>query len=104
FHAPHPHELYTLSLHDALPISSTRTFFRNFFRFKNFPSLLKIDPRLFNFPGCRILLAPCATLPAPPVNMSSRADNTISKTPPSRSEEHTSELQSRENLVCRLLL
>src|SRR6266511_748180 len=24
-------------------------------------------------------------------------------TPPSRSEEHTSELQSRENLVCRLL-
>src|SRR5207302_9879589 len=25
-------------------------------------------------------------------------------TPPSRSEEHTSELQSRENLVCRLLL
>src|SRR5690606_40040166 len=26
------------------------------------------------------------------------------KTPSSRSEEHTSELQSRENLVCRLLL
>src|SRR5207302_9428923 len=25
-------------------------------------------------------------------------------TPPPRSEEHTSELQSRENLVCRLLL
>src|SRR5690606_40455276 len=25
-------------------------------------------------------------------------------TPPGRSEEHTSELQSRENLVCRLLL
>src|SRR5690606_42154113 len=24
--------------------------------------------------------------------------------PPSRSEEHTSELQSRENIVCRLLL
>src|SRR5690606_40982292 len=27
-----------------------------------------------------------------------------SKIPPERSEEHTSELQSRENLVCRLLL
>src|SRR5690606_39662847 len=26
------------------------------------------------------------------------------RSPPSRSEEHTSELQSRENLVCRLLL
>src|SRR5215469_3671815 len=27
-----------------------------------------------------------------------------SRTPPSRSEEHTSELQSRRDLVCRLLL
>src|SRR5690606_40730188 len=30
--------------------------------------------------------------------------NTITAPPPARSEEHTSELQSRENLVCRLLL
>src|SRR5690606_42075376 len=29
---------------------------------------------------------------------------TRTRPPPSRSEEHTSELQSRENLVCRLLL
>src|SRR5690606_42010279 len=29
---------------------------------------------------------------------------TSSDCPPCRSEEHTSELQSRENLVCRLLL
>src|SRR5690606_42029713 len=29
---------------------------------------------------------------------------TTARTPPERSEEHTSELQSRENLVCRLLL
>src|SRR5690606_40016714 len=28
----------------------------------------------------------------------------IESMPPDRSEEHTSELQSRENLVCRLLL
>src|SRR5690606_41788527 len=33
-----------------------------------------------------------------------RIDNTLDPTPQVRSEEHTSELQSRENLVCRLLL
>src|SRR6266511_6327293 len=54
-------EIYTLSLHDALPISP------------------KSPP-----PSCTT---------RPPAR-GSRA----------RSEEHTSELQSRENLVCRLLL
>src|SRR5215475_15380125 len=33
-----------------------------------------------------------------------RSPPTPGRTPRSRSEEHTSELQSRENLVCRLLL
>src|SRR5215813_15671017 len=56
-------EIYTLSLHDALPISSAPT--------------SSSSPPL---PGC-----------------------TPSTTPP-RSEEHTSELQSRPHLVCRLLL
>src|SRR6266496_6784344 len=58
-------EIYTLSLHDALPISSIagrRTF----------------PPTRSSWP------MPCAA----------------SK----RSEEHTSELQSRRDLVCRLLL
>src|SRR6266496_6610882 len=55
-------EIYTLSLHDALPISRR---------------------------------------PAP--RHRSRSLNPSSK-PPSRSEEHTSELQSRRDLVCRLLL
>src|SRR5690606_39587020 len=31
-------------------------------------------------------------------------DGSACKNPASRSEEHTSELQSRENIVCRLLL
>src|SRR6478736_10484284 len=56
-------EIYTLSLHDALPISST-------------------------------LRSACTPWPSetrtPSVSM--------------RSEEHTSELQSQSNLVCRLLL
>src|SRR5437016_7679035 len=61
-------EIYTLSLHDALPISSDLPVLRNFTRV-----------------GYRELL---------------RAGVRIS----SRSEEHTSELQSLTNLVCRLLL
>src|SRR5215475_14904685 len=55
-------EIYTLSLHDALPIFGER------FRRRTTPYF------------------------------------TDSLRQPSRSEEHTSELQSRENLVCRLLL
>src|SRR2546429_8302319 len=64
-------EIYTLSLHDALPIS------RNVLR-KRFRSVSR-DSTIASF------------LPA-----SSREE--------SRSEEHTSELQSRLHLVCRLLL
>src|SRR5215216_8168355 len=66
FNDPATTEIYTLSLHDALPIFST------------------------------------AFLPASAPATTSRAAN-----PPSwsrRSEEHTSELQSPDHLVCRLLL
>src|SRR2546430_16740518 len=58
-------EIYTLSLHDALPI-------------------LSLDGLRPRGTGSR------ARQPTPPA--------------PSRSEEHTSELQSQSNLVCRLLL
>src|SRR5436305_11018624 len=61
-------EIYTLSLHDALPIS------------------------------CRTsasFITGGATTTKPPRSGSSG---------PARSEEHTSELQSRPHLVCRLLL
>src|SRR2546430_10237494 len=61
-------EIYTLSLHDALPISPRPEALR--------PSIREIRP--------------------PGGELSSRADE--------RSEEHTSELQSQSNLVCRLLL
>src|SRR2546430_8479843 len=36
--------------------------------------------------------------------MMSRRQPSWNRSPPSRSEEHTSELQSQSNLVCRLLL
>src|SRR5690606_41393943 len=77
-------ETYPLPLHDALPISPTS-------------GTAAATPR-----------ASCPFRPAAqplPVTIAPR-----SSSPPrtsarrNRSEEHTSELQSRENLVCRLLL
>src|SRR2546426_8619017 len=69
-------EIYTLSLHDALPISGPPT--RN----------LEVDCHLRN-PSS----TPCAII-------SCWVDAKLDP----RSEEHTSELQSPCNLVCRLLL
>src|SRR2546422_1985943 len=67
-------EIYTLSLHDALPISRARA------------------PRIVS----RTSFSKCASSPA----RICRPKGALS----SRSEEHTSELQSRLHLVCRLLL
>src|SRR3712207_9021500 len=70
-------EIYTLSLHDALPICAP------------------------------------APRPSPPRSRSARSDPSPARGArprpgpagsPARSEEHTSELQSRQYLVCRLLL
>src|SRR5436309_15449897 len=73
FNDPATTEIYTLSLHDALPIRDAIAGKHAYSRYT------------WNLVGPDA----CAT-PSP------------SLTP--RSEEHTSELQSRENLVCRLLL
>src|SRR5207249_10130670 len=75
-------ELYPLSLHDALPISPA-------------PSAT--------------LASKIARLAAPPsltrrINGSVTSAAPVSSTCDRRSEEHTSELQSRFDLVCRLLL
>src|SRR5206468_12969571 len=69
-------EIYTLSLHDALPI------FALWF-FAGFHKLLSAG---YYTGVMRFLLLP------------------FSDHVPPRSEEHTSELQSRSDLVCRLLL
>src|SRR5690606_41163774 len=54
--------------------------------------------------GCRPWLEapPCSSAMA--YGLSAAAQRADSIAAPNRSEEHTSELQSRENLVCRLLL
>src|SRR3712207_8221719 len=75
-------EIYTLSLHDALPISALGA-------------------------TCEITAAssPTAEAPAAAGTATRFAASAPRGTPPSiRSEEHTSELQSRQYLVCRLLL
>src|SRR5690348_18223471 len=68
-----PTEIYTLSLHDALPISSIHRLCSSDFRRRKFSTIRFIITRL--------------------------RENAVS-----RSEEHTSELQSPVHLVCRLLL
>src|SRR2546430_7799283 len=76
-------EIYTLSLHDALPISL-------------------VNPFTVMSRGCRWTVSPCACAAS---CASSLVHSTrIVQKDRQRSEEHTSELQSQSNLVCRLLL
>src|SRR5256885_17035000 len=73
-------EIYTLPLHDALPISALRSAHGH-------------DPR-----GAE-------RGPGHPHGVRHRRDDVdLQQQPARRSEEHTSELQSPCNLVCRLLL
>src|SRR5690606_41930909 len=76
--------LYTLSLHDALPISSS--------------------PAGSSGVCSDSSSAPSSDSSSPGTSSPLRlvSPEPVSSSP--RSEEHTSELQSRENLVCRLLL
>src|SRR2546422_5496286 len=68
-------EIYTLSLHDALPIFATST--------------------IILAAGCWTSIS--SSIVAPSFVM-------VTNDGATRSEEHTSELQSRLHLVCRLLL
>src|SRR5207253_10970861 len=102
FHHPAPTQLYTLSLHDALPIlKSSATACANIPR-----SISSITPNTKPTPPTN----PSAAAPPPsfPRKRESRLLRALAVTaassPWSRSEEHTSELQSRGHLVCRLLL
>src|SRR5947207_13596410 len=83
FNHPATTEIYTLSLHDALPI--------------------------FNLGGLTYSLDNVseANLPAGQSDLASPVNDAIPGIDlklPERSEEHTSELQSHSDLVCRLLL
>src|SRR2546430_4290320 len=86
FNDPATTEIYTLSLHDALPILRPRVEIRS-------RSTTTVDCGLSIFRSVSMN----QNLPL------SRAFASTACTT-SRSEEHTSELQSQSNLVCRLLL
>src|SRR2546430_15633007 len=75
-------EIYTLSLHDALPIYNGHLLWSGIVDKSKSKAVARhlLGPRLFSGWGVRTL-----------------AEG-------ERSEEHTSELQSQSNLVCRLLL
>src|SRR5258707_7742269 len=77
-------EIYTLSLHDALPIYhfTVRSFITNLQDSAKAKAERQIDLKGIAFDGGK----------------------GIKEVAISRSEEHTSELQSRQYLVCRLLL
>src|SRR5690606_41925344 len=89
-----PSAIYSLSLHDALPICLPHETIERFGSRRFAPAMP--DSAI---PGCcDALLAVAAELPG------LRAAAALEIVESLRSEEHTSELQSRENLVCRLLL
>src|SRR5205085_3607087 len=71
-------EIYTLSLHDALPICVVRG---------------------DGFPNTEVFVLDAASRAVPLLDYRTRSGEAED-----RSEEHTSELQSQSNLVCRLLL
>src|SRR5690606_41716587 len=82
-------QLYSLSLHDALPI------------------LLPRDAALGDAPaaaGARSSARRATGAASGPGNGPGLQQALAAHPQSDRSEEHTSELQSRENLVCRLLL
>src|SRR5690349_23686125 len=90
--APATTELYTLSLHDALPICRRRGG-----RARPGGAGGRPAPRCARRPRRRLRL-PSPRRPGEPALPSTRP------TTSGGSEEHTSELQSRRDLVCRLLL
>src|SRR5262249_60474734 len=89
-------EIYTLSLHDALPISPGKR--PTWWSYKN---LLRVHHPAARRPWCPPHNCP-QTCPRSPA--ASRSCRSCQEGSNQRSEEHTSELQSLTNLVCRLLL
>src|SRR5207249_11487675 len=93
-----------LSLHDALPISDRQRGTRAHQSSPNAISTSPIGMVIICLPRLRKVIG-LANTRSPPLNHQSsfpvRASS--AKKLPLRSEEHTSELQSRFDLVCRLL-
>src|SRR5690606_41153263 len=88
--------IYTLSLHDALPIFTEIILNLKQVRLK------KISDDDINTEKIELVIKGQEQFLAGQISENSSVFEVMN--PELRSEEHTSELQSRENLVCRLLL
>src|SRR5262249_58182350 len=90
-----PTDIYTLSLHDALPISPA-----------NAPrgSTARTVSAAIRSPTCSSSASAQASTRRSSRASTSGSPSTRRRYARRRSEEHTSELQSLTNLVCRLLL
>src|SRR5690606_41557613 len=101
FHDHAPPVLYTLSLHDALPILSA-TAVGNEGAPYEYLIITLTDVKVV---GYEINSNENSNVPAEEISLIFESITYRYVTESGeRSEEHTSELQSRENLVCRLLL
>src|SRR5207247_9216197 len=87
---PYPRQIYSLSLHDALPISLSEVF----------PAIERAGLLVCDVEILRLHYA--ETLKAWRERFMARLEEAVQLY--DRSEEHTSELQSRVDIVCRLLL
>src|SRR5204862_7808952 len=96
FMHPAPPDIYTLSLHDALPICTL------VYLWLKPVARWKLVAAAFAATTC-IALPVAVPASAPPV-MARPVPLSDAAMVVGRSEEHTSELQSRRDLVCRLLL
>src|SRR5262249_57883686 len=90
-------EISTLSLHDALPIYAvTQTEVLK-------PDVISMDINMPHMDGLQATEIIMSSNPRPILIVSSEAVH-VRHVDVHRSEEHTSELQSLTNIVCRLLL
>src|SRR5690606_42028501 len=99
-----PTEIYTLSLHDALPISDTGVFNNlkgEFFIPAAAGDVLLVAAEGYFADTVKVLNESTLILYLHRSSIWIKDVHVFGQK--SRSEEHTSELQSRENLVCRLL-
>src|SRR5206468_10222147 len=96
FTAPSPSDFYTLSLHDALPILLPKLHLR--------VTVTIMRDDFFDLPieQREIVLISKRTIAR--IELRITACEGCNPEAEIRSEEHTSELQSRSDLVCRLLL
>src|SRR5206468_10899417 len=95
-----PYETYTLSLHDALPICVAADAAGG----GDGRDTCLAARRDRHDRGALRPAAERRARPSTPDRAAGLARRARAEVPPARSEEHTSELQSRSDLVCRLLL